>query len=102
MFGLSIRTLLMGLFGIMVAIVIGLGVFALDKITAVNASTLDIATSWMPSVAAVRELEYKAGRVRIGEGGTSCRPSRPPWTPSTRKSTSTTPKSRSSVAPMSR
>jgi methyl-accepting chemotaxis protein len=65
MFGLSIRTLLMGLFGIMIAIVIGLGVFALDKISAVNANTVDIATNWLPSLAAVREIGYKIARFRV-------------------------------------
>jgi methyl-accepting chemotaxis protein len=67
MFGLSIRTLLMGLFGIMVAVVIGLGAFALDKMSAVNASTVDIATNWMPSIAIVRDIETGIARMRISE-----------------------------------
>jgi methyl-accepting chemotaxis protein len=67
MFGLSIRTLLMSLFGIMVAIVVGLGVFAISKISDVNASTVDIATNWMPSIEALGQIEYQASRFRIAE-----------------------------------
>jgi methyl-accepting chemotaxis protein len=67
MFGLSIRTLLMGLFALMVAVVLGLGAFALSKISAVNGSTVDIATNWMPSLSTVREIEYQAARFRISE-----------------------------------
>jgi methyl-accepting chemotaxis protein len=67
MLGLSIRTLLMGLFGLMVAVVVGLGAFALGKISAVNANTVDIATNWLPSLAAVREIEGGVARFRISE-----------------------------------
>jgi methyl-accepting chemotaxis protein len=67
MFGLSIRTLLMGLFAIMVAVVVGLGAFALVNIADVNASTVDIATNWMPSVSNLRALEYQAARFRTDE-----------------------------------
>jgi methyl-accepting chemotaxis protein len=67
MFGLSIRTLLMGLFAIMVAVVLGLGAFALVAIADVNASTVDIATNWMPSVSNLRALEYQAARFRTDQ-----------------------------------
>src|ERR1700722_18794005 len=67
MFGLSIRTLLMGFFAIMVAVVAGLGAFALVNIADVNASTADIATNWMPSVSNLRALEYQAARFRTDE-----------------------------------
>jgi methyl-accepting chemotaxis protein len=67
MFGLSIRTLLMGLFAIMVAVVVGLGAFALSKIGAVNANTVDIATNWLPSVSALRGLAYEAAFFRANE-----------------------------------
>jgi methyl-accepting chemotaxis protein len=67
MFGLSIRSLLMGLFAIMVAVVLGLGAFALSKIATVNANTVDIATNWLPSISDLRALEYQAARFRIDE-----------------------------------
>jgi methyl-accepting chemotaxis protein len=67
MFGLSIRTLLMGLFALMVALVLGLSWFALDKIAAVNGSTVEIATNWMPSVSRVRRLAYDVAQFRIAE-----------------------------------
>jgi methyl-accepting chemotaxis protein len=68
MFGLSIRSLLMGLFGLMVLVVIGLGAFALVKISAVNDNTVDIATNWLPSISKLREIEYQAARFRASEG----------------------------------
>ncbi len=67
MLGLSIRSLLMGLFAIMVAVVLGLGAFALSKIATVNGNTVDIATNWLPSVSDLRALEYQAARFRIDE-----------------------------------
>src|SRR5689334_10768106 len=59
MFGMSIRTLLMSLFALLVIVVLGLGAFALSKISAVNDNTVDIATNWMPSVSGVRKLAYQ-------------------------------------------
>ena len=61
-------SLLMGLFGLMVAVVVGLGAFALAKIAAVNASTVDIATNWLPSISSLRDIEYQSSRYRAGEG----------------------------------
>ena len=68
MFGLSIRSLLMGLFGLMVVIVTGLGAFAVVKISAINDNTVDIATNWLPSISKLREIEYQAARFRASEG----------------------------------
>jgi methyl-accepting chemotaxis protein len=67
MLGLSIRSLLTGLLAIMVAVVLGLGAFALSKIATVNGNTVDIATNWLPSVSDLRALEYQAARFRIDE-----------------------------------
>jgi len=67
MFGLSIRTLLLGLFALMIGLVIGLSWFALDKIAAVNGSTIEIATNWLPSVSTVRRLAYDLSQFRIAE-----------------------------------
>jgi methyl-accepting chemotaxis protein len=67
MLGLSIRTLLLGLFGLMIVIVVGLGAFALNKIATVNNSTVDIATNWLPSISSARELQYLSTRIRTGQ-----------------------------------
>jgi methyl-accepting chemotaxis protein len=67
MFGLSIRSLLLGAFAIMVVLVVGLGAFALSKIAAVNGSTVDIATNWMPSAATVHQIETGVARFRISQ-----------------------------------
>jgi methyl-accepting chemotaxis protein len=67
MLGLSIRSLLMGLFAIMVAVVLGLGAFAVAKIATAHENTVDIATNWLPSVSDLRALEYQAARYRIDE-----------------------------------
>lgn len=66
MFGLSIRSMLMGLFGAMALIIIGQGLFALNKIGAVNRSTLDIGGNWLPSVDSARTLAYYISRHQVG------------------------------------
>jgi methyl-accepting chemotaxis protein len=71
MLGFSIRSLLMGLLAIMVAVVLGLGAFALSKIATVNGNTVDIATNWLPSVSDLRALEYQAARFPSTRRGTS-------------------------------
>jgi methyl-accepting chemotaxis protein len=55
------------LFGLMAAIVASQGFVALSKISTVHASTVDIATSWMPSVDSVRELYGLTSRYQIAE-----------------------------------
>jgi methyl-accepting chemotaxis protein len=64
MFGLSIRSLLMGLFGLLALIIAGEGLLAVNKIAAVNDSVVDIATNWMPSVDVARELNTIAEQRR--------------------------------------
>ena len=65
MFNFSIRTTLMMLFGAMGLIIVGQGVFSYNKISAVNESTLDLATNWLPSVDNTRQLAIVAARTRI-------------------------------------
>jgi methyl-accepting chemotaxis protein len=65
MFGLSIRSMLMGLFGLMALIIVGQGVFALNKTAAVNASTIDLSSNWLPSVSAALNLGLSASRARL-------------------------------------
>ena len=65
MFGLSIRSLLMGLFALMALIIGGEGLLAINKIAAVNNSVVEIATNWMPSINVIRQIntlhyEYQA------------------------------------------
>src|SRR5580704_12283771 len=51
-------------FGVVEVLMIVLGVFAIAQISKVNASTVDIATNWLPSVRALAELNYDAASVR--------------------------------------
>jgi methyl-accepting chemotaxis protein len=68
MFGLSIRSLLMGLFGLLALIIAGEGLLAITKISAVNDSVVDMATNWMPSVDVAREMNTIAEQRRANVG----------------------------------
>ena len=65
MLGLSIRSLLIGLFALMALIVGGEGMLAINKIAAVNASVIDLATNWLPSVDVVRRINAIAEQYRV-------------------------------------
>jgi methyl-accepting chemotaxis protein len=65
MFGLSIRSLLIGLFSLLALTVGGEGLLAISKIAAVNASVIDIATNWMPSIDTVRRMNAIAEQYRV-------------------------------------
>jgi len=65
MFGLSIRTLLLGLFGTMLLFIAGQSYIGLSKIGAVNNSVVDIATNWMPSIAAAKDMNIAVSSVRL-------------------------------------
>src|ERR1700732_3218410 len=65
MFGLSIRSVLMGLFGLMALVIVGQGVLALNKTAAVNESTVDLANNWLPSVSTALNLGLSASRARL-------------------------------------
>jgi methyl-accepting chemotaxis protein len=67
MFGLSIRLLLMGSFGLMGLIIGGQGYMAVGKIAAVNDSVIDIATSRLPSIDVIRHINTIAARIRLQE-----------------------------------
>jgi methyl-accepting chemotaxis protein len=64
MFGLSIRALLMGLFALMALIIGGEGLLAINKISAVNNSVVEIATNWMPSINVIRQINTLAEQRR--------------------------------------
>ena len=65
MFGLSIRTLLLGLFGTMLLFIAGQSYVGLSKVGAVNNSVIDIATNWMPSIAAAKDINIAVSSVRL-------------------------------------
>jgi methyl-accepting chemotaxis protein len=65
MFGLSIRSLLMGLFALMALVVGGEGFLAISKVSAVNHSVVDISTNWMPSMDVVRRMNATAEQYRV-------------------------------------
>jgi methyl-accepting chemotaxis protein len=65
MFGLSIRSLLMGLFGLLAAMIAGQGILALNKVAAINASVVDLADNWLPSIKTAKGLNVVAARLRI-------------------------------------
>src|SRR4051812_33928776 len=65
MFGLTIRSMLMGLFGLMALVIVGQGILALNKTAAVNESTVDLANNWLPSVSTALNLGLSASRARL-------------------------------------
>jgi methyl-accepting chemotaxis protein len=67
MLGLSIRSLLIGSFGLMCLIIAGQGVMAVGKIAAVNESVVDIATKRLPSIDVIRHITTIASRMRLQE-----------------------------------
>jgi methyl-accepting chemotaxis protein len=67
MFGLSIRSLLMGSFGLMCLIIGGQGVMAIGKIAAMNNNVVDIATSRLPSIDVIRDIDTIVARIRLQE-----------------------------------
>jgi methyl-accepting chemotaxis protein len=67
MLGLSIRSLLLGLFGVMVLIIAGQGFLANNKVAAVNDSVVDLATNWLPSVDVLREMDAIVDKYRLAE-----------------------------------
>ena len=65
MLGMSIRSMLMGAFGLMGLIIVGQGLFALNRVAEVNKSTTDFATNWMPSANTALNLGLSASRARL-------------------------------------
>jgi methyl-accepting chemotaxis protein len=67
MFGLSIRSLLVSLFTLMMVIVAGQGFLAINKISAVNDSVVDLGGNWLPSVDTVRAMNTSLARIGVAE-----------------------------------
>jgi methyl-accepting chemotaxis protein len=60
----SIRTKVAAAFGAMLLIIGAIGFFAIDRLAGVNATTIDINTSWLPSVRYIGEVRYNMARHR--------------------------------------
>jgi len=54
-------------FVVVLALTLGLGVFSLDKLAAVRATTVDMAQNWLPSVRVLGDIQYHSGGVRRSE-----------------------------------
>ncbi len=64
---LSIRTVLISLFGLMALIAAAQGSLALQRMSAINNSAVELGKSWLPSVALIGQLSSAITRIRIGE-----------------------------------
>jgi methyl-accepting chemotaxis protein len=62
-----LATRIFGAFLIVLALLGGLGLYAISQLAVVNQSTLNLATSWMPSVRATMALKAEVNRIRILE-----------------------------------
>jgi methyl-accepting chemotaxis protein len=62
---LKLATKLFGSFLVVLALMAGLGVYAIQQLATVNHSTTDLATNWMPSVRAVMELKSEVNFLRV-------------------------------------
>jgi methyl-accepting chemotaxis protein len=60
----SIRAKVMGIFGILTALFMAFGVFALDRLATINAGIIEVNTNWLPSVKVTSELKYQIARHR--------------------------------------
>jgi methyl-accepting chemotaxis protein len=68
MFGLSVRSLLAGLFLLLTAVIFGQGLLAIVKVAAMNDNAVALGTNWLPSVDVVREMNTIMARLRTIEG----------------------------------
>ncbi|ADX47357.1 methyl-accepting chemotaxis sensory transducer [Paracidovorax avenae ATCC 19860] len=68
MFGpLKLSTKLFGAFLIVLALMVGLGAYAINQLATVNQSTEDIATNWLPSVRTIMLSKSNINRLRVLE-----------------------------------
>jgi methyl-accepting chemotaxis protein len=65
MSGLSIRSILMALFGVMALIIVGQGWFAVNKLSNINDSVVDFSTGMLPSVNTALNLGLSTARARL-------------------------------------
>jgi methyl-accepting chemotaxis protein len=67
MFRLSIRSALIGLFALMMTVIVGQGLFALAKISAINDSVVDMSGNYLPSVATANQINTDLALYRLAE-----------------------------------
>jgi methyl-accepting chemotaxis protein len=63
----TIRTKIIGAFGLLLTVMVVLGAFAIAELRAVNQTSTDMAENWMPSIDALGRLNTAAGDFRIAE-----------------------------------
>jgi methyl-accepting chemotaxis protein len=68
MFGLSVRTSLIGLFGLMTVVIIGQGVLSISKVSSVHDGVIGLTGHWMPAIRSARALNVLVARLRIDQG----------------------------------
>jgi methyl-accepting chemotaxis protein len=62
---MKLATKLFGAFAIVLALMVGLGVYAIVQLGGVNASTVDLATNWMPGVRTSMSMKADLNRLRV-------------------------------------
>ncbi|MBA3591682.1 MAG: MCP four helix bundle domain-containing protein [Methylibium sp.] len=65
---IKLRTKLGAAFFSLAVLTAGIGGFAITELSNVNASTEEIATSWLPSIKALGQVRVSANQLRRGEG----------------------------------
>jgi methyl-accepting chemotaxis protein len=63
----SISTKIVGAFSIILLVTLGLGLVSLNRLSAVNAKSVDIRDNWLPSVAVLGDLVGAVQRTRLHE-----------------------------------
>src|ERR1700712_4242845 len=64
---LKLATKLFGSFIVVLALMAGLGFFALSRLSVVNDSAVELASDWMPSVRAALTMQADLNRLRVIE-----------------------------------
>jgi methyl-accepting chemotaxis protein len=64
---MKLATKLFGAFAIVLALMAGLGFYAIVQLSTVNGSTIDLATNWMPSIRNYLSIKSDMNRVRVLE-----------------------------------
>ncbi len=62
---LKIASKLMGAFALVLALMAGIGIYAVQALATVNSSTKDLATSWLPSVREGLAMKADVNRLRV-------------------------------------
>jgi methyl-accepting chemotaxis protein len=64
---MKLATKLYGAFLVVLALMVGLGMYSLSQLSTVNGSTVDLATNWMPSVKGIMATKANINRIRVLE-----------------------------------